>query len=86
VHFPIALKYVPFETRYPPEWVYDPSAEGGGKMEMVSVPMQETRGTYRYNAEGYTEVTGHTEITRRLHGGHTDSRCRSQVRGTAETG
>ena len=24
IHFPIALTYVPFETRYPPEWVYDP--------------------------------------------------------------
>ncbi len=27
VHFPIALKFVPFEERYPPEWVWDPSAE-----------------------------------------------------------
>ena len=27
IHFPIALKYVPFETRYPPEWFYDPKAE-----------------------------------------------------------
>jgi len=26
IHFPIALKFVPFETRYPPEWFYDPSA------------------------------------------------------------
>lgn len=26
IHFPIALAYVPFETRYPPEWTYDPSA------------------------------------------------------------
>eukprot|EP01039_Chlorochromonas_danica_P006828 gene6828-7543_t len=26
IHFPIALKYVPFETRYPPEWIHDPSA------------------------------------------------------------
>ena len=26
IHFPIALAYVPFETRYPPEWVYDPEA------------------------------------------------------------
>lgn len=26
VHFPIALKFVPFETRYPPEWIYDPSS------------------------------------------------------------
>ena len=27
IHFPISLRFVPFETRYPPEWVYDPSAE-----------------------------------------------------------
>ena len=41
VHFPIALKYVPFEERYPPEWVHDPKAEVP-KMEMVQVPMQVT--------------------------------------------
>ena len=23
VHFPISLKYVPMETRYPPEWEYE---------------------------------------------------------------
>ncbi len=27
MHFPIALKYVPIEQRYPPEWVYDPKAQ-----------------------------------------------------------
>lgn len=26
VHFPIATKFVPFETRYPPEWFFDPSS------------------------------------------------------------
>jgi D-xylose reductase len=26
VHFPIALKFVPFEKRYPPGWIYDPEA------------------------------------------------------------
>ena len=26
IHFPIALKYVAPETRYPPEWVHDPNA------------------------------------------------------------
>lgn len=41
VHFPIALKYVPFETRYPPEWIYDPSC-AEPKMELVHVPIQET--------------------------------------------
>lgn len=27
IHFPIALKFVPFEKRYPPEWIHDPDAE-----------------------------------------------------------
>eukprot|EP01035_Chromulina_nebulosa_P031393 gene31393-41851_t len=27
IHFPIAMKFVPFEVRYPPEWIYDPSAD-----------------------------------------------------------
>ncbi|KAJ2004184.1 D-xylose reductase [Coemansia thaxteri] len=38
VHFPIALKYVPFETRYPPEWSYEP----GGPVIPDSVSFQET--------------------------------------------
>jgi D-xylose reductase len=25
IHFPIAMKFVPFEVRYPPEWIHDPS-------------------------------------------------------------
>ena len=41
VHFPIALRFVPFETRYPPEWIHDPDASAP-KMEVVKVPMQET--------------------------------------------
>lgn len=27
IHFPIALKFVPIETRYPPEWLHDPQAK-----------------------------------------------------------
>ena len=27
IHFPIALKYVDFDDRYPPEWIADPGAE-----------------------------------------------------------
>ncbi|KAJ2904492.1 D-xylose reductase [Coemansia aciculifera] len=38
VHFPIALKYVPFEHRYPPEW----SFEVGGPVIHDGVPYQET--------------------------------------------
>lgn len=41
VHFPIALKYVDFETRYPPEWFFDPDA-ADPKMEIDAVPLQET--------------------------------------------
>ena len=41
IHFPISLKFVPFETRYPPEWVHDPSSSDP-RMEEDLVPMQET--------------------------------------------
>lgn len=40
VHFPIALKYVPFDTRYPPEWIHDP--EDDPVMRPAPVPLQET--------------------------------------------
>ena len=43
VHFPIALKFVPFETRYPPEWLYDPDA-AEPRMESDRVPLAETWG------------------------------------------
>jgi D-xylose reductase len=41
VHFPIALAFVPFETRYPPEWVYDPEAELP-TMQPARVPLADT--------------------------------------------
>jgi len=41
VHFPIALKYVPIEERYPPEWIADPSASEP-RMERAAVPLHET--------------------------------------------
>lgn len=41
IHFPISLKFVPFEKRYPPEWVFDPSG-ADPRMEEDLVPMQET--------------------------------------------
>ena len=43
IHFPIALKYVDFEERYPPEWVANPDAERP-IMEMDPVPLHETWG------------------------------------------
>mmetsp|Transcript_36827 Transcript_36827/g.95372 ORF Transcript_36827/g.95372 Transcript_36827/m.95372 type:complete len:675 (-) Transcript_36827:23-2047(-) len=41
IHFPIALKYVPFDTRYPPEWIHDPAA-AQPQMEEDNVPVIET--------------------------------------------
>lgn len=43
VHFPITLKYIPFEQRYPPGWFYDP-AQTNPRMEIDSVPISETWG------------------------------------------
>ena len=41
IHFPIALKFVPFEKRYPPEWIYDPQAKFP-QMEEDNVSFEET--------------------------------------------
>ncbi len=41
VHFPIALEYVDFETRYPPEWLVDPDA-AHPEMKKAPVPLHET--------------------------------------------
>ncbi|MEM8984363.1 MAG: aldo/keto reductase [Pseudomonadota bacterium] len=41
IHFPIAQPYVPFETRYPPEWFFDPDA-ADPRMEIDRVPLHET--------------------------------------------
>ena len=41
IHFPISLRYVDFDTRYPPEWVYDPGAPVPA-MELDPVPLSET--------------------------------------------
>lgn len=44
IHFPISLKYVDFETRYPPEWSYDPKVKNDNIMgcEFVNVSVSET--------------------------------------------
>jgi D-xylose reductase len=44
VHFPIALAFVPFEERYPPEWFFDPNAENPA-MKPIQVPYADTWGT-----------------------------------------
>lgn len=41
VHFPIPLQFVPFETRYPPGWFFDPEADEP-RMELANVPVSET--------------------------------------------
>jgi len=41
IHFPIALKYVDFNTRYPAEWLYDPDANNPC-MQRSGVPLHET--------------------------------------------
>jgi D-xylose reductase len=41
IHFPIAQKFVPFETRYPPGWFFDPDA-AEPRMEPDAVPICDT--------------------------------------------
>lgn len=41
IHFPIAQAFVPFETRYPPGWFFDPADAAGG-MRFAPVPLAET--------------------------------------------
>jgi D-xylose reductase len=41
IHFPIALRFVPFEERYPPEWLVDPDASPA-RMEFEDVPIVST--------------------------------------------
>jgi D-xylose reductase len=41
IHFPISLKYVDPQTRYPAGWFYDPEATNP-KMEVDAVPIRET--------------------------------------------
>jgi len=41
IHFPIAQPYVPFETRYPPEWIFKPESSSP-EMLTAPVPLHET--------------------------------------------
>jgi D-xylose reductase len=41
IHFPLALKYVPFAKQYPPGWFYDPESSRP-RAEEASVPIRET--------------------------------------------
>jgi diketogulonate reductase-like aldo/keto reductase len=42
IHFPISLKYVDPEVRYPPEWIHDPKAENPRMEPDHGVTYQET--------------------------------------------
>ena len=41
IHFPISLKFVPFEKRYPPEWIYDEDSDNP-VMVADPVPLKQT--------------------------------------------
>ena len=43
IHFPISQRYVDFDTRYPPEWFYDPDVENP-EVEIDPVPIIDTWG------------------------------------------
>jgi D-xylose reductase len=58
IHFPFATKYVPFDVRYPPEWIYEPSAPNP-RIEMARVPISETwRAMERLHAHGLAKNIG----------------------------
>eukprot|EP00421_Protoceratium_reticulatum_P014844 CAMPEP_0168387410 /NCGR_PEP_ID=MMETSP0228-20121227/15930_1 /TAXON_ID=133427 /ORGANISM="Protoceratium reticulatum, Strain CCCM 535 (=CCMP 1889)" /LENGTH=327 /DNA_ID=CAMNT_0008400643 /DNA_START=41 /DNA_END=1024 /DNA_ORIENTATION=- len=40
IHFPISLRFVPFEERYPPEWTDTPG--NAGQLQLDPVPYRET--------------------------------------------
>lgn len=76
IHFPIALKFVPMEERYPPGWIYDEKAESP-KMEPDAVSMRETWqamealvdagkarniGLSNFNTQGVREVLTYARI------------------------
>ena len=51
IHFPISLKYVDFNDRYPPEWIFNPGDEHPA-MELDAVPLSETWGAMEGLVEG----------------------------------
>jgi D-xylose reductase len=58
IHFPISLQFVPFDTRYPPEWVFDPEAESP-MMKTSKVPLNETWGAMEeMRSQGLTKQIG----------------------------
>ncbi len=41
IHFPIAQAFVPIETRYPPEWIFEPN-DSSPTMKLAAVPLSDT--------------------------------------------
>lgn len=59
VHFPIALAYVPPETRYPPGWFFDPDADEP-VMQFARVPLHQTWAAME--AQLHTGLTRHIGV------------------------
>ncbi|MDD9889181.1 MAG: aldo/keto reductase [Gammaproteobacteria bacterium] len=58
IHFPIALEFVPFETRYPPEWFFDPDTSDPC-MKPSRVPLSDTwHSMEKLKAEGKAKHIG----------------------------
>lgn len=61
IHFPISLKYVPFEKRYPPGWTYDPENkyEGMNRIILEHSPLHRTWAALENQVEkGYVKYIG----------------------------
>lgn len=62
IHFPISLKYVPIEERYPPEWTDLPG--NSGKMVLDPVPYRETwEAMEKLKASGKAKHIGVSNLT-----------------------
>jgi D-xylose reductase len=58
IHFPIALEFIAFETRYPPEWTSNPD-ENNPTMKLAKVPLADTwHAMESLKADGKTKHIG----------------------------